>query len=175
MIGDLLYNFTEWLRSTPLIELSLWISDTSLCLWIVTNFWAIPTFQTIHILSIGAMFGSALMISLRVLGLTGGHLTPAQTVARYGPWVRWGFVALVVTGFLMIVGEPVRELINPIFWIKMLLIVLTVPVSLWFNKKVASADASGAAVASLRGTAILVLILWCAIMAGGRWIAYAPV
>jgi hypothetical protein len=174
-IGDMLYNFTDWLRSTQLTELSLWISDTQLSLWIVTHFWAIPTFQTIHILAIGGLFGSAVMIAGRVFGVIGGHMTPAQTVNRYGPWVTWGFVVLVITGLLMIVGEPVRELINPVFWVKMALILLAIPVSYWFNGKVAKIDASGQITASLRLGALLVLILWCAVMAGGRWIAYAPV
>src|SRR5690606_10921232 len=52
LMGDLLYNFTDWLRETPLTELALWISDTSLCLWIVSNFWVLPVIQVVHILAI---------------------------------------------------------------------------------------------------------------------------
>ena len=57
-MGDMLYNFTEWLRSTQLTELSLWIADTGLSNLIVTNFWAIPIIQVFHILSLAAAFGA---------------------------------------------------------------------------------------------------------------------
>ena len=53
-MGDLLYHFTEWLRTTQLVELTLWLSDTSASLWLQTHFWAIPILQCIHILSIAA-------------------------------------------------------------------------------------------------------------------------
>ncbi|HTN14296.1 MAG TPA: DUF6644 family protein [Sphingomonadaceae bacterium] len=174
-MSDLLFAFTEWLRNTPLVELSLWISNTWLCMVIVTNFWAIPAIQTVHILSIAALFGSAVMLNLRVLGLLWGHLAIGQVAQRFVPWMRWAIVMLVVSGMLLIVGEPVRELINPIFWIKMLLVALAIVLSVFFNRRVSVIPAGGAASLQMRLGAVLLIILWCAVMAGGRWIAYAPV
>ena len=71
-----------------------------------------------------------------------------------------------------------RELINPIFWIKMALIIVAVIATLAFNgavKRRAAKWDAGASTGGLRLAAILLLILWCAVMFGGRWIAYAPV
>jgi len=79
---ELLYQFTEWLRTTQLVELALNISDTSLSGWIVTHFWAIPIFQCTHILAIAASFGSILMINARILGLNQEGRTVAQTTNR---------------------------------------------------------------------------------------------
>jgi len=62
-MGDLLYHFTEYLRTTQLVELALWISDTSISMWIVTHFWAIPIIQCVHIIAIAASFASILMIN----------------------------------------------------------------------------------------------------------------
>jgi len=178
-MGDLLFNFTEWLRSTMLVELALWISDTSLSFWIVTHFWAIPIFQVIHILAIAAAFGAALMMSLRLLNIAGGNRTVPEVGRRYFPWLWWGLLTLVVSGFFMIVGEPVRELINPIFWIKMALVIALVVLTIGFQKAVVRRAETGGATwrasGGVRASAFLLLILWCLIMAGGRWIAYAPV
>jgi hypothetical protein len=177
--GDLLYAFTEWLRTTQLVELSLWISNTPLSLMIQENFWAIPTIQTIHILAIAGLFGSALMMNLRVLGLTGGGRTIAETAGRYMPWVWWGLLFLVVTGILMVIGEPVRELINPVFWIKMVLVLLAVLLTLGFHRGLRRAMAEGEAMrevgVGMRVGAAGIILLWCTIMVAGRWIAYAPV
>lgn len=178
-MGDLLYDFTEWLRGTFLVDLSLWISDTALSDWIVTRFWMIPIFQVIHILAIAAAFGAALMMSLRIMNLAGGALSVPETGRRYFPWLWWGLVALVISGLFMIAGEPVRELINPIFWMKMFGIVLLIGLTIAFQRSVVrQAEAVGTAwraSGGLQASAFLLLVLWCLIMAGGRWIAYAPV
>ena len=178
-MGDFLFNFTEWLRSTFLVDFALWISDSSLSLWIVTHFWAIPIFQVIHILSIAAGFGALLMMSLRIFGMAGGGRTIQQTTDRFLPWMWWAMVMLAISGLFMIVGEPIRELINPIFWIKMVLIIVMVAVSIVFMNSVRrKATAHGDAWVASSGTrtgAFALLVLWMLIMAGGRWIAYAPV
>ncbi|AKH42202.1 hypothetical protein FHS61_003033 [Altererythrobacter atlanticus] len=175
-MGDLLYNMTEWLRTTQLVELALWISETPLNLWIVTNFWAIPVLQVIHILSIAGAFGAILMINLRIFGAGGGHLTMLDLSKRYVPWVWWSLLMLAISGSFMIIGEPIRELINPIFWIKMVLLVVAILFSLWFhNGVIKRAEANGSVSSAARGGAIFVIILWCAIIFCGRWIAYAPV
>ena len=175
-MGDLLFEFTEWLRTTPLVELSLAISETGLNRLIVENFWVIPILQFIHILSIAAAFGAVLMVSLRVNGWAGAGMTLAETSRRYIPWMWWGLAMLAATGLLLIVGEPVRELINPIFWIKMVLVVLTVLFSIAYTRKLASQTEVGGAVASgFRAGSFLLIAAWCVIILCGRWIAYAPV
>lgn len=177
-ISDLLYAFTEWLRTTQLVEFALWISNQSLSLWIGTHFWAIPIMQTLHIFAIAASFSSVLMINLRILGVTGLNRTMNQVVHRYLPWIWWSLAVLIITGIGMIIGEPTRELINPIFWIKMGLVIVAILLSIWFQTKAGRNEAAwnvkGGAV-GLRAGAVGIILLWCAVMAGGRWIAYAPV
>ena len=174
-MGELLYNFTEWLRSTQLTELALWISDSSLTLWIVTHFWAIPIIQVIHILAIAASFASVLMINARMFGIAGSS-SMADTANRYIRVLWWSFLILVISGLGMIIAEPIRELINPIFWIKMGLVVVGVLVATWFHKGVLKHVAGGRdIVASDKATGAFLVLLWCVIMLCGRWIAYAPV
>jgi hypothetical protein len=175
-MGDLLYNFTEWLRTTPLVELSLWISDTSLSLWIVTHFWSIPIIQMFHILALSAAFGAILMINLRIFNLAGTDRTLAETERRYVKWIWWALLVMLLSGIGLIIGEPIRELINPVFWIKMVLVIGAVLVSLAFHGKVMRRLAAGGTVTvGIKASAIFIIILWCVIMLCGRWIAYAPV
>ncbi len=87
-LGDALFQMTGWLRTTWVVEFSLWVSETRPCIWLQENFLAIPTFQTIHILSIAVLFGSALMLNLRVLGYAGVYssflLFAERAEKRYG-------------------------------------------------------------------------------------------
>ena len=177
-LGDLIYAFGQWLHTTPMPEFSLWIQKQPLSGLIDRNFWAIPTIQTIHILAIAATFGSVVMINLRIFQLAGQSRTMTQTVRRFLPWVWWGLATLLVTGIGMTIGEPVRELTNPVFWIKMMLIVIAASVSLWFQgsvqRNVARWELTHGGRVWIRTGAGAVICLWCAIILAGRWIAYAP-
>lgn len=178
-IGDTLFHFTEWLRTTQIVELAIWTSNTKLSVWIGTHFWAIPILQVVHILAIAMAFGSVLMINMRILGLSGGTRTMTQMARRFIPWIWWSLLVLVVTGVFMTIGDPQRVLINPVFWIKMGLLVVMILVSLAFQTTVtrntATWEMTHQGRASVRLGAIGIIILWCAIMICGRWIAYAPV
>lgn len=177
-LGDTLYHMTEWLRTTPLVDLALWISNRPISNWIGTHFWAIPILQVIHILAIAAAFGSILMMNFRILGLSGVGRTMTQTVRRYLPWVWYSLIVLLVSGLGMIIGEPVRELINPVFWIKMVLITVMILASIGFQltalRNVATWETTHDGRVHVRIGAVLVILLWCAIMVAGRYIAYAP-
>ena len=175
-MGDLLYAFTEWLRTTQMTEFSLWLSDTSWSMWLDTHFWAIPIMQCIHILAISAAFGSILMINLRIYRLAGTDRTMAETERRYTRWIWWSLLVLLLSGIGMTIAEPVRELVNPVFWVKMVGVVLAILASLWFHGRVMRRLAAGGLPGPVIKTgAVLIIILWCLIMLGGRWIAYAPV
>ena len=175
-MGDLLFSITEWLRSTQLTEFSLWIGETPLSLWLQTNFWAIPIIQVIHILSIAAGFGAVLMVTLRLFELAGTDRTIAETERRYIRWIWFALVFLVLSGLGLIIAEPIRELINPIFWIKVALVIVVIIVSLLFHGRVMRRLASGGVVTGgIRTASVLIIILWFATMTAGRWIAYAPV
>jgi hypothetical protein len=176
---DLLFDFTEWLRGTFLLDLAFWITETSLNQSLVTNFWVVPIAQVIHIIAIAAAFGATLMLTLRINDAAGATQTVGQVSARYVPWIWWGLLGILVSGLFMITAEPIRNMVNAVFWIKMGLLVVTIAVTLAFQGSVrAKAAAAGPVWKAGGGTrmvSILILVLWCLIMVCGRWIAYVPV
>lgn len=178
-IFDWLFQMTELLRTTRLVEFSLWVSDWPFALWLQSRFYAIPAFQTVHILAIAVLFGSTVMLNLRVLGINGLDQNLAVAVRRYRSWVWSALGVLVASGIVLLISEPVRNMINPIFWIKMSVLLVTTLVSLWFYRAVGVRmdrwEVSPGGHVSIRAGAIALTILWCLVMVGGRWIAYAPV
>jgi hypothetical protein len=176
-MGDLLYNITEWLRSTALSDFALRMSDWALTEWIVTHFWAIPILQIVHILSIAGSFAAVLMLNMRIFGLA-GHATLAETSRRYTKVLWWSLGGIILSGGLMLFGDTVRNLLNAIFWIKMILVVLAIVTSAAFTKSLSRQLTTGdvdVVGGGSKATAIFLVILWCVIMMCGRWIAYAPV
>jgi hypothetical protein len=174
-MGDLIYQLTEWLRSTPLSDFALAMSDSPLTLWIVERFWAIPILQMVHILAIAGSFAAVLMLNARIFGLA-GHATMAETAHRYTRVLWWSLAVVVLSGGLMLFGDTVRNLINAVFWIKMILVILGIVVSILFAKAMSRRLAEGDTVGGgVKVTAVFLVLLWCLIMWCGRWIAYAPV
>ncbi len=177
-IGDLMFAFAQWLRTTPLPEFALWVSATPLSAAVDSSWWIAEVVQTLHILTLAAVFGSVLMVNLRIAQLAGCGRSLEQTLARYAPWIWWGLLVLLATGFILIVGEPARELLNPCFWIKMVLVVFAALVALWFQgsvrRRAEQWELTPHATVAIRAGAAAVIVLWCVIMVLGRWIAYAP-
>jgi hypothetical protein len=178
-MGDLLFGMTDWLRGTALLDLAFWLQETSVSLFMVENFWMVPIAQVFHILSIGAAFGATLMLTLRINGRAGTSLTMGQIGARYMPWIWWGLLVIAISGTLMATAEPVRNMVNAVFWIKMVLIVVMIALTLSFvgsvRRKALAAGPGWQASGGTRSTSWVIVLLWCLIMVCGRWIAYVPV
>jgi hypothetical protein len=178
-LGDFLFALAQWLKTTPLVEFSLWISKQPLSTLFDKTEWVIPVAQSIHILAIATSFSAVLMINLRIFGLAGESRTLQQTAERFLPWIKWALVTLLLTGVVMIIGEPIRELLNPAFWLKMVLIVAAILVNFWFQGSVRRNTALWTTTLrpslAVRSGSVGVIALWCVIMALGRWIAYVPV
>jgi hypothetical protein len=172
---DLLYEFTQWLYGTPLNGFAQSMSETGFSLWLVERFWAIPILQVWHILAIAGSFAAVLMLNMRVFNLA-GHATLAETSRRYTKVLWWSLVMVVISGVLMLFGDTVRNLLNSIFWIKMALVVIAILLAIGYSRSLGrhvttTGDVVGG---GARATGIFLIILWCAIMFAGRWIAYAP-
>jgi hypothetical protein len=114
-----------------------------------------------------------LLINLRVLGIHGRSESIATVIARYQSLDWFPLPILLITGCVMIVGEPARSLTNPAFQLKMLMLLAVICISLLFQRKWHNKSSFAPAKTAARLLAILSLALWVGIVAAGRWIAYA--
>jgi hypothetical protein len=158
-------QFAEWLSTT---SPSVFIQDH--------NAWIIPLIQSVHIVGIAVVFGSVFLLDLRILGWAGMDQTLRQTTNRYGPWLTGSLCLLLVTGVLMIVGEPVRELVSFSFWMKMILLAIgTLIVTIFrisLRKHEQTWEESLVNRGSIKSLAVLTFLLWACIIVLGRLIAY---
>ena len=153
-----------------------WLAQTGLSLAIQTHEWIIPTIQSIHIVAIGVVLASVFMIDLRILGWAGRDQTLLETTARFGPWLSGSLVLLLATGGLMVVGEPVRELLAFSFWFKMCLVAIGTALAAVFQitlrRNVAEWETSLVNRRGIKSLALLTLLIWFGIVVLGRLIAY---
>ncbi len=161
---------------TDLSALSAWIAATPLSLTIQTTSWVIPTVQSVHILAISVVVASSAMLNLRLAGLIGREQSVQLMAQRFMPPVWWALPVLALTGLTLIIGEPKRELLNPYFWSKMIIlltvIIITVPLQHQLEDRPFRQLPQGKQ-RLVRTGALVCLLLWLGIIICGRWIAYA--
>jgi len=154
-----------------------WLSETSASLAVREFSWTIAALQAVHILAIAAVMSSLFMIDLRVLRTTRAQSQSlADVVHRFEAWIWSGFVVLAATGATLVVAEPKRTLLNGSFQIKMALLVLAVATTcvllVSLRRNAEFAGVSGKATGMAKTLAIGASLLWCAVAAAGRFIAY---
>lgn len=157
-------EFGDWLYATPVATA---IRETS---------WIIPNIQSIHILAIAVLIGSALCTELRFAGVLATDRPAADVLRRFLPWMRWALLVLLTTGVILVVAEPGRTLTNNVFITKMVLVAGASLVTLRARKSLLVAGPALEGVAgsaeSSRPLAWLMLLVWCCVIFCGRFIAY---
>ena len=153
-----------------------WLSLTPISLLFQTVEWIIPAVQSVHILAISIVMSSVIMVDLRLMGLMGHSQSISAMTRRFIPWVWWSLVVLLISGIVLITAEPRRDLLNPVFQAKIVLIICAIVVTAVFQEVVRRNmefwDLSPSRRAGALATAIVSLLIWSAIVGCGRWIAY---
>jgi hypothetical protein len=147
-----------------------WLTATPLSQAIQTTSWAIPGIQVVHILCLATLFALALNLSLRVAGRGLAAEPLASLAGRFVPaiWVCLGL--LLLSGALLILAEPFRTITNPIFYLKMSLLIVAVALTLWLASVARRQTAKPTAVHV--AAAALSMLVWAGIIVAGRYIAY---
>jgi len=151
-----------------------WLKDTGFSLTLQSVEWIIPLVQTVHILAIAAVVGAAITLSLRVLRAK-GRPQPGTRVASTPFLAIWvALPILLVTGALLVIAEPARDLENPVFALKMGLVLVAVAVTFVQQAWLRRTTGDGGPVRRLLQSTLAVgsLALWAAIILAGRLIAY---
>jgi hypothetical protein len=164
------------MRTKALDQLCAWLEHTRLSETMQTVPWIVPTVQTIHILAIAAVMAAALMLNLRLTGVVGRDQPLPAFSARFVPVIWWALPVLLATGIVMIIGEPVRSLENPVFQVKMLLVIVAIAITFGYQAPLKKDPSFWSVSGARRSAAILLALMsfavWIGIVLAGRWIAY---
>jgi len=141
--------------------------------------WLYPSVEIVHIVGIGLLFGSIAVLDLRLLGVSRG--IPVKTLARHVlPWTAASFLLIVPSGLMMFTAHAGDFISSPVFVIKMGLIMaaglnaalfhaITFPsVAVWDAEEMRKLPPPP----SVRLAGAASLLIWIAVIACGRLLAY---
>ena len=156
--------FCDWLVATPL---SVAFQSAN---------WFVPLVQTVHIMAIAILLTSIYFISFRLIGVTRAGLPLSEVSAKLMPWIWGALSVLLLTGALLTITEPARELLNWVFRTKMVMVAVLAAL-VWsmqhpMHKNPLYWTVSRGRRYSARAIGIVCLAMGAGIVTAGRWIAY---
>lgn len=141
--------------------------------------WLYPSVETVHIVGIGLLFGSIAVLDLRLLGFS-RHVPVRRLAAHVLPWTAGSFLLIVPSGLMMFTAHASEFIDSPVFILKMCLIMAAgVNAALFHAVVFRTADVWDSnemralpPPPSARVSAAVSLLLWIAVIACGRLLAY---
>jgi len=153
-----------------------WLDGTSFSVALREATWAEPVIETVHVLTLTLFFGFSVLLDLRLLGVVLRQRRVSEVLAKLNPWLFAGFAVMIVSGVLLFCGDPVAFYSTIFFRVKMIMLVLAGVNVLVFNwtvgRRVVDWDQAWNTPTAAKVAAIVSLVLWIAIIAAGRGIAY---
>jgi len=152
------------------------IGQSAVGTFIAENAVAFPWIEVAHVLSIVVVFGSILLVDLRLMGVAGRDYPPLALSRTILPITWTAFVCAAITGALLFTSNPYGYFENTAFRAKMLLLVLAGLNMLVFHLVTMRGgrvnDGPGPLPAGARVAGLLSVSLWLAVIACGRWIGF---
>ena len=126
--------------------------------------WLYPTVETMHIWGIGMLFGSVVIMDLRILGVA--SKLNLSDLSRLGVLVAlFGFGLAVLTGSLMFIAQASELISSRLFILKMCLIFLLLANAIILRMRTITNGIS-------KAQALISLAGWVSVIGMGRWLAY---
>jgi len=150
-----------WIESSALSE---WIRGECLC--------AFPTIITIHTICMGLLAGGSSAIDLRILGFAPG--IPLERTLGFLPVLWVAFAVNAVTGTILLIAYPTKQLTNPVFYVKVALIAFAVWLFYRVGKEIAlSPEVEQKSISGkAKVLAFASLASWIALIIAGRLLQY---
>jgi len=164
-------SFFVWLEGTALSE---WVRGTP-------SLWGFPFILYLHTLGLALIAGLSTAVALGIVAL------PAQVkrspLVQTFPLMWIGLAINAVSGLLLLIAYPAKALTNPVFYIKIIAIVIAVGIVQWLQQQLGGRNAVGVdamgsdAIATadpgrLKRAAWTLIALWLVATLTGRFLAY---
>jgi hypothetical protein len=160
MIRTLLMSFCEWCNNSFFGH------------GVRNSVWLFPFIEIFHLVALGVLGGSVIILNLRLLGLRFREERTSGIARDVQPWMVGSLVVMLVSGFLLFSSEAVKMYGNRAFRAKMIFLALAILFNFTIYRKATRADETRISPARQRLAAFVSLLLWAGVGLAGRAIGY---
>lgn len=152
------------------------IYDLPLSAAIRENVNAFPVLEALHVLAITLVFGTILIVDLRLIGFASHRRGANKLIAELLPYTWGAFVLAVVTGSLLFASNAPAYANNTQFLLKLAAIAFAgvnmAVFHLTAHRRIDEWDEALPPPTAVRTAGALSLLSWVAVICLGRWIGF---
>lgn len=152
-------------------QLIAWMANTSIAHFMGDWQWAWPWAEAIHFIGMSLLFGSIMIMDIRLIGFLRKEIS-LHAVHALTPWGLIGFLLNLTTGGAFFLRDAERYWPNPAFWFKMVCILLAGVNFLvfWFviRKQLDRLGDADDVSVSAKAVGLSSIVLWTLVIWGGR-------
>jgi hypothetical protein len=139
---------------------------------VIGHTWMWPTLETLHFVGLSLLFTTVLIVNLRLLGMI--KVVPYAAVYQLLPIGMVGFAINLITGMLFFVGIPAQYNANPVFYWKIVFVLLAGLNTTYFMlaDDTWRAQSGVAAPAGARVAAASAIFIWVAVLYCGHMLPF---
>ena len=145
------YNF-------PFCEAFEWMERSRVGEFMRSSRVVFPVVESVHLIGLALFVGTLLLIDMGLLGVAMRRQPVSEVAATLAPWTWTGFALLMLTGPVMFTAQAAKWHDNPIFWLKMLLLMIAAIFQLFMHRTIASRE-----IGQARLIGATSLVLWISI------------
>ena len=150
-----------------------WFEGSGLGRAVRESVWAFAVIESIHLIALVMLGGSALLVDLRLLNL-GLRQRPVAELARDAQRLfSFGLVLAVASGSALFASEAVKCYYSTPFWIKIITLFVAILFTFGIRNRVALAEEGRVGGATKALVAVLSIGMWFTVAAAGRWIGFS--
>lgn len=154
--------------SNLLLTFCQWADNSFFGNGVRNSAWLFPFVEIFHLLALGVLGGSVLIVNARLLGLLFRREPVAELATEVEPWMIASLAVMLVSGFFLFSSESVKMYGNGPFRIKMVFLVLAILFSFTLHRKVIMSGEGRISPVVVKLSALTSIFLWAGVGLAGR-------
>ncbi len=159
-----------------LFEICQWIETTPSSTALRESIWMFPIMESSHVIGLAFSVGTVVWFDLRLVGVSMRRYTVSEMWGFVRTWMFAGFALMMITGVFLFWSHALQCYSSGFFQIKLVLLVLAgLNISIFhttIDRSRVEWDKSPVPPLQARIAGLTSLVLWLAIVAVGRLMAY---
>lgn len=140
------------------------------------NLNAFPALESLHVLALATVFGTIMIVDLRLIGIVAHRNSAQRLIAELLPFTWIAFVVAVITGAGMFISNALAYAANPQFLLKMGALALAGVNMAWFHstayRRIDQWHEDLPPPVAARVAGLTSLVTWTVVIFLGRWIGF---
>lgn len=140
---------------------------------IQASVWLFPVIESVHLVGLGVIAGSVVIVDMRLLGIGLQSQSAAEVAENARPWMIGSLAVMFASGILLFLSEATKCYYSFPFWFKMTSLALAIVFTFTLKSRIIRQELDQRYPLVGKAAAIVSLGLWFGVAWGGRWIGFS--